>query len=397
MRGNMKKRNSNKKVSVKYGILLCIIILGLVFCGRKDDLQKGVDALQKGDYVKAVKTLNVTLNIDSLNPEVHFNLCLAYGHLDSVQKSLHHYEKVCELESPLMNDSQLKEMLAIFLKLEPFTSSIIPMKRMHQFKGAFSPDGKSVLVAAAKRARADIYLVELDGRVIEKITKSGMNTDPAFSPLGDHITFVSNVDGDDELFLYNIRTREIEKLTDNKAQDFSPSFSPDGKEIVFVSNMHDQYKWEIYKINVVNKKIKRLTNNKYWDAFAKFSSDGKFIVFSSKRNGTEDIYIMNKNGGGESVLYTTSADNNDPQLLGDLLYFKTNIDGEWEIYRYDLKNKRLLRLTNNNRPDWNPRISVDGTKMLVARKMKKWWRLYFINLESQIPAEVIVSKIKESV
>ncbi len=393
----MKKINSEiKTYNNKYRLLLCIIILGLIFCGRKDDLQKGVDALKKGDYAEAVKSLNATVNIDSLNPEVHYNLSLAYGHLDSVQKSLRHYEKVCDLQSPFKDDNQLKQMLAIFLNLEPFTSSLIPMKRMHQFKGAFSPDGKSVLVAAAKRDRADIYLLELDGRIVEKITKSGMNTDPVFSPLGDQIAFVSNVDGDDELFLYNIRTREIEKLTNNKAQDFSPSFSPDGEEIVFVSNMHDRYKWEIYKMNVANKKIKRLTNNKYWDGFAKFSSDGKYIVFSSKRNGSEDIYIMNKNGGGESVLYTTSADNNDPQLLGDLLYFKTNIDGEWEIYRYDLKDKKLLRLTNNNRPDWNPRISIDGTKMLVARKMKKWWRLYFINLENPIPAEVIAAKIKET-
>lgn len=371
------------------------MLLGSIFCGRKDDLQKGVDAIKKGDYAKAVKSLNVTLNTDSLNSEVHYNLSLAYGHLDSVQKSLHHYKKICDLDSPLRDDNQLKEMLAIFLNLEPFTSSPLPMKRMHQFKGAFSPDCKNVLVAAAKRDRADIYLLELDGRVIEKITKSGMNTDPAFSPSGDQIAFVSNVDGDDELFLYNIRTKEIEKLTNNKAQDFAPSFSPDGKEIVFVSNMHDPYKWEIYKLDVANKRIKRLTNNKYWDGFAKFSADGQYIVFSSKRNGTEDIYIMNSNGGGESVLYETSADNNDPQLLGDLLYFKTNIDGEWEIYRYHLKDKKLLRLTNNDRPDWNPRVSMDGTKMLVARKMKRWWSLYFMNLQSPISAEVIAAKIEE--
>lgn len=369
----------------------------MVFCARKSDLEKSADAIKKGDYIKAVKISNDVLRKDSLNPEAHYNLSFAYAHLDSLQKSFFHYLKICELDSNLRDDILLKEKLATLLNLEPYPSSSISMKRMHQFKGSFSPDGKTIAVAAAKRDRADIYLVGLDGKVKNKITKSGMNTDPDFSATGEYIVFVSDADGDEELYLYNLKTKEMTKLTNNTAQDFSPSCSPDGKDLVFISNMDDPYKWEIYKINITNKKIKRLTKNHYWDGFPKFSSDGKSIIFSSKRNGSENIYIMNKNGGGEKILYESPADDNDPLLMEENLFFKSNKDGDWDIYRYNIKTKSMMSLTNNRYPDWNPRISKDGSKILLARKKGKRWRLYFINFNNPISTELITAKIKSKV
>ncbi len=391
----MKKKKTNQNGAVaKYRLFFFISILILLFCTRKDDLQKGIDAIARGEYETAVKNFTSLLSEDSLNPRLHYNLSLAYAYLDSVNLSFHHYMKVLELESILKDDIQLRELLAHLLQIEPYATSPVKMKMMHQFKGAFSPDGKTIAVAAAQRDRADIYLISLSGSVIRKITQQGMNTDPDFSPTGEHIAFVSNRDGDEELYLYDLQNKQIDKLTDNTAEDFAPSFSPDGKEIVFISNRDDPYKWEIYKIDIANKKVKRLTRNNYWDGFPKFSSDGKSVVFSSKRNGGEDIYSIKKNGGGEKILYASAADDNDPLLIDENLFFKSKRDGEWEIYRYNVKDKSLLRITNNSWPDWNPRISKDGSKMLVARKRRKQWQLYFMNFTSLVSADLIGAKIK---
>ncbi|MCK4453723.1 hypothetical protein KAU59_05160, partial [candidate division WOR-3 bacterium] len=130
-------KNSNIKQKMKYRLVFSIIILALVFCSRKGDIQKGIDAIKKGEYLKAVKSLNTALKTDSLNSETHFNLSLAYAHLDSTDKSFYHYLKICELESNLRKDVQLKEMLANFLNLEPYASTLVSMKRMNQFKGTF--------------------------------------------------------------------------------------------------------------------------------------------------------------------------------------------------------------------------------------------------------------------
>jgi Tol biopolymer transport system component len=395
----MKQKTNALKSSHIDKMVLAIIITLIVFCSRKNEFEKGISAVQKGDYGKAVKALETALINDTLNPEIYFNLSLSYAHLDSTIKSFKHYLKLVELDTTakFKNNGPLREMLATFLKIDPYTWKPISMKRMNQFKGALSPDGKIIAIAAAKSDVANIYLAEISGKVIKKITVSGMNTDPDFSPAGDRIIFVSSADGDEELYTYDIKTKEVVQITENTAQDFSPAFSPDGKEIVFVSNMDDPYKWEIYKLNIEKKKAKRLTKNNYWDGFPKFSSDGQSIVFSSKRNGSENIYIMSKNGGSEKILYQSDADDNDPLLTGQTLYFKSNRDGEWEIYRFDLKNKKLFRLTYNSLPDWNPRLSSDGTKIVVARKIKKRWSLYYIDFNDPVSADILTSRIEKTI
>ncbi len=395
----MKKPVKTSVIRFTYKSVLAFTIMLAVFCSRKDELQKGIKAIEKGDYAAAVKSLQSALKTDSLNPEVHFSLSLSYAHLDSVQGSFVHYLKLVELDttSKFKNDVPLREMLATFLKIDPYTWKAIPMKRMNQFKGALSPDGKIIAVAAAKRDIANIYLTKLTGKVIKKITLSGMNTDPYFSPAGDQIIFVSDADGDDELYTYDMKTKKVKQITDNSAQDFSPAYSPDGKEVVFVSNMDNPNKWEIYKVNIENKKIKRLTKNNYWDGFPKFSSDGKSIVFSSKREGSENIYTIKKNGGGEKMIYESDADDNDPVLIDQTMFFKSNRDGKWEIYRFDLKSKKLFRLTYNSVPDWNPRLSNDGTKIVIARKIKKRWRLYYTDFNNSVAADLLAAKIEKRI
>jgi Tol biopolymer transport system component len=395
----MKENAKTSAIRYAYKLILAFTIMLTIFCSRKDELQKGIKAIEKGDYAAAVKSLQSALKSDSLNPEVHFSLSLSYAHLDSVQASFVHYLKLVELDttSKFKNDVPLREMLATFLKIAPYAWKAIPMKWMNQFKGALSPDGKTIAIAAAKRDRANIYLTKLNGKVIRKITSSGMNTDPYFSPAGDQIIFVSDADGDDELYTYDMETKKVKQITDNSAQDFSPAYSPDGKEVVFVSNMDDPNKWEIYKVNIENKKIKRLTKNNYWDGFPKFSSDGKSIVFSSKREGSENIYTIKKHGGSEKMIYESDADDNDPVLIDQTMFFKSNRDGKWEIYRFDLKSKKLFRLTYNSVPDWNPRLSNDGTKIVIARKIKKRWRLYYTDFNNPVAADLLAAKIEKKI
>lgn len=377
-------------------LLYCIVMIAILStCARKSDLQLGIEALNKGAYDKALKSLKVALERDSLNPEVHYNLCLTYIHLDSTENTLEHYVKLVELRSDFKNDRELRELVAGILNIEPYPSSVIPMRKMNQFKGAFSPEGELIAVAASKQDRANMYLSKLDGSDLTRIIHGGMNTDPDFSPDGDYIAYVSNHDGDEELYLYNLDTKEIRKLTDNSAQDFAPAFAPDGKEVAFVSNADNPYKWEIYVINIENKKTRRLTDNDYWDGFPRFTPNGQSIIFSSKRNGSEDIYVMRRDGGAEELLFSSPGDDNDPTLVGENLFFKSNMDGEWELYRYNVKRKHLVRLTNNPWPDWNPKLSNDGTKILVSRKIRKRWVLYFINLGDPLTADFIAAEIRK--
>jgi Tol biopolymer transport system component len=383
-----------RKVGIVGGAMLLIFILG-IGCSRKDHLQVGADALKKGEFLKAVKELTKAQTQDTLNPDIYYNLCVAYAQLDSAKKALTNYAQLDRLNSPRKDDANLKLLVIKFLKLDPYAASPITIRGMaNLFKGAPSPDGELVAVAAARSFLSDIYLVKYDGKVIRKITSGYMNNDPDFSPSGEHIIYVSDRDGDEELYLYDMKTQKTDQITDNKFVDFAPSFSPNGIEAVFVSNRDGN--WEIYKINVHNQRAARLTNNKVWDGFPDYTPDGKYIVFSSKRGASEDIFSMKEDGSDEKLMYGTAAEENDPHLNQDDLYFKTTRDGDWKIYRYDMKNKVLTRLTNNDNPNWNIRVSKDGSKLLYARNTRNRWQLNFINLLMPIPSGVIAEAANDT-
>ena len=82
------------------------------------------------------------------------------------------------------------------------------------------------------------------------------------------------------------------QLTNNGATNWSPSWHPSGNYIVFSSNKDDWLEefdsygpnFELYLMEIETGKLTRLTHNNTFDSFPVFSSDGKKITFSSNRN-----------------------------------------------------------------------------------------------------------------
>ena len=61
------------------------------------------------------------------------------------------------------------------------------------------------------------------------------DVDPAASPDGKEVAFSSDRDGDFEVYLANVSTGEVQRLTDNAVDDRSPVWSPDGQWISYHS------------------------------------------------------------------------------------------------------------------------------------------------------------------
>jgi len=56
-----------------------------------------------------------------------------------------------------------------------------------------------------------------------------------WSPDGDKIAFIGLKDDRTDLYVYNMKTKTLFRLTNDQFSEFEPSWSPDGKKIVFVS------------------------------------------------------------------------------------------------------------------------------------------------------------------
>jgi dipeptidyl aminopeptidase/acylaminoacyl peptidase len=101
----------------------------------------------------------------------------------------------------------------------------------------------------------------------------------------------------------------------------------------------------------------RLTNN--LDTAPAWSPDSTRIAFTSRRDGNEEIYVMNADGSGQTRLTYNSANDNEPAWSGTKIAFTSFRDGNYEIYVMNADGSAQTRLTNhsafdNQEPAWSP-------------------------------------------
>ncbi len=81
--------------------------------------------------------------------------------------------------------------------------------------------------------------------------------DPVWSPDGKKVSFASNQDGNWEIYVVDLETKEVRRLTDTSANEVAPSWSPDGGRISFSSDRSG--KWEIYTMKIDGTEVQQLT------------------------------------------------------------------------------------------------------------------------------------------
>jgi hypothetical protein len=163
--------------------------------------------------------------------------------------------------------------------LDPVTGELFRINEswvfeLAQSKLGFSPDGQSqAIVHPDNNGRLQIQIRSFQYGTIRQVTSFAsadktVSYDPTWSPLGGVITFVTNDDGDDEVFTVNLDGSIHTQLTYNGPDwDKHPTWSPDGSKIVF---------------------------------------------FSNRDTGRRQLWIMNANGSGQQNLSNSAADDWDP-------------------------------------------------------------------------------------
>lgn len=187
------------------------------------------------------------------------------------------------------------------------------------------------------------------------------------------IAFITNRDGNDEIYLMNTDGSNLINLTNSPAFDWYPDWSPDGEKIIFGSytdpkNPEDE---DIYVINADGTNLKRLTDTRSgWSDFAAWSPDGSQIAFCSNRDGTQDIYIMNADGRNITRVTNDSEPDYYPDWSPDgsqIVYLSVDPGDNCEIYIVNVNGTNKTNLTNNPKIDGYPSWSPNGTKIAFNR------------------------------
>jgi Tol biopolymer transport system component len=186
------------------------------------------------------------------------------------------------------------------------------------------------------------------------------------------LAFVSNLDGNDEIYRILGNGKGLTRLTFNGAADGQPSWSPDGTKLAFVRGSPGAT--QIYVMNADGSGQTNLSNSTFADEQPVWSPDGTRILFQ-RRIATPwfwnwEIYAMNANGSGQVNLSKHVAVDSSARWSpsGSQIVFVSTRDGNREIYKINADGSGLVNLTQDTLPDDRPDWSPDGQKIAFIRR-----------------------------
>lgn len=89
----------------------------------------------------------------------------------------------------------------------------------------WSPDGKRIVFeswhpdSSGQTSASDIFVVNADGSNLEQLTFDGSSRDPTFSPDGQEIAFSSESNNNEDAYVLNLETSELDRLTTTPGAD----------------------------------------------------------------------------------------------------------------------------------------------------------------------------------
>lgn len=164
-----------------------------------------------------------------------------------------------------------------------------------------------LLVTSTRGGSADIYAVDpTDPTVLSQVTDDpGNEIHAAYSPEGARIAFVSDRDGNLEVYVVDADGQTPTRLTATPGAEAYPAWTPDGQQIVYQSNPGTGTQLWIMNADGSNQRQLTTVGENQWPAV---SPDGRTIAFVSTRDQRYDVYLMDIDGANQrNVSSTTDA------------------------------------------------------------------------------------------
>ncbi|MEE4288021.1 MAG: Tol-Pal system beta propeller repeat protein TolB [Erythrobacter sp.] len=179
---------------------------------------------------------------------------------------------------------------------------------------------------------------------------------PRYSPDYSKILYLSYVDGNPRIYVYDIGTGRQTLVTENRNPTLAPRWSPDGRHILY--SMAVAGNTDIYRVPVTGGASVRLTNTPGIDIGGSYSPDGSKIVFESDRSGTQQCYVMDADGTNQKRITFFGGRCATPEWSprGDQIAF-TRIAGDFNIAVMTPAGRGLKVLTDgwqDEAPTWAP-------------------------------------------
>jgi TolB protein len=207
---------------------------------------------------------------------------------------------------------------------------------------------------------------------------------PRWSPDGTRVIFTSYRTGFPDIYVLDLRDRQLSHFASFKGTNSGGRFSPDGTRVAMV--LSGEGNPEIYVGTAEGKQIRRLTRNNAVEASQAWSPDGTRLVFTSDLSGGPQLYVMPASGGTMTRLATNISrycaepdwSAADPQKI----VFTASVGRGYQVAVFDLGTGQSRFVSKAPTDAVEPVWLADGRHVLCTFRGANTRRLHIVDTET---------------
>lgn len=160
-----------------------------------------------------------------------------------------------------------------------------------------------IVVSLNRNGATNIF--ELDenlkpGRMMAK--SPYIDVSPSFDRSGELMTFTSGRAGNPHVYLLNMKTGKVRRVTLQGKYNTHPCLSPNGRYVAYTHRTSNGHR--IFLHDLATGREKQLTFGSGNDEYPAFGPDGYFVAFASNRTGEYKLYLTTRHGDKPRKLNT---------------------------------------------------------------------------------------------
>ena len=279
--------------------------------------------------------------------------------------------------------------------------------------GAFTVEAQETLLLRSPSVSAehvafvyggDIWISDKSGANPRRLTTNpGVEQNPIFSPDGKQIAFTGNYDGNTDVYVLPIQGGEPKRITYHPSSDVLRGWL-NNNEVYYTTTREYNY---ALSPRLYTSSITGLTLDKALPMPEAYqgspSKDGRYWAYIKNTDPTERDRVAFKRyrGGGMPSIWIFDTKTNQieiipgercndvkPVWLGDQVYFLSDRDKIVNIFSYDVKSKKVNKLTNFT--DYDIRTLAGNGSELTFEQAGKI-HIFNINKQSSTALQIHVS------
>jgi Tol biopolymer transport system component len=220
--------------------------------------------------------------------------------------------------------------------------------------GAWDRDSRRIAIATVASGRPALAILNVEGGGEQEIAIRDLDEifNPTWAPDGRALAFTGMSRGLTDLYVYDLGTSSLRRLTTDAYADVQPAWSPDGARIAFATDRFSSDlstlsigDYRLATIEVENGRIAQLGAVAYGKAInPQWSPDGGSLFFISDRDGISNLYRLDIASGQTAQLTRVGTGlsgitGSSPALSiaaqRGLAAFSVYQEGKYDIYTLD--------------------------------------------------------------